>query len=407
MLKRIISSAMAAAVICSALPAGFVPANAEEETEYILGLGDVDGDGRIDAVDASIVQKDYAISSVGKGSLFDDPDFPEYNAEAADVNGDGRINAIDASYILVYYAYIMTGARPEEVVLGNPEEFHQTYTVDGGFTNEQIVGSAIKPVVEVSKVVVDEDYAKANPTYEVKVRVCAGMEEYYSSFGLHVYLDPRLKIRQRYLGGISVQAGEGSEWLNGPICEEAEPGEDMNSFFVTMAGYENRGYDGTLFSFDVTLPADVKPGDIFPIDIRYEPGDLFIDHKVTEEGSLMQSYFFNYGINNEKNQAFFVPPEDIEKCPALDYIDRSYDGYIAVEGVAEEDKLWGDANVDGKVDLNDAVAILQYVALPVKYPLKDEGIILGDVDGTPGISGTDALSIQKFDSKLISKLPEK
>ena len=394
MLKRIISSAMAAAVICSAMPAGFVPANAES----VGGLGDVNGDGKIDPTDASVVMEDYAISSVGNGSLFDDPDFPEYNAEAADVNGDGRINAIDATLIISYYAYFMTGGEASfsEFLAGDYSDLSAP---------KHIVGSAIKPVVEVSKVVKTEYDAKANPTYEVNVLVSAGMDEdYYSSVGLHVYLDPRLEVGRDRSGRIKVKRGDGSEDMPVLICEEAEPGEDMNSFFVTMASSGwYAGYDGTLFSFDVTLPADVKPGDVFPIDIRYKPGDLFMEYGATEESSLIQAYFFNSGINNEKNQAFFVPPEDIEKCPALYYIDRSYDGYIAVE----EDKLWGDANVDGKVDLNDAVAILQYVALPVKYPLKDEGIILGDVDGTPGISGTDALSIQKFDSKLISKLPEK
>lgn len=68
--------------------------------------------------------------------------------------------------------------------------------------------------------------------------------------------------------------------------------------------------------------------------------------------------------------------------------------------------LWGDANCDGQVTLNDAVAILQYVALPAKYKLTDLGKIQADVDGKEGISGTDALSIQKYDAKLIDSLPE-
>ncbi|HOR21198.1 MAG TPA: dockerin type I repeat-containing protein, partial [Ruminococcus sp.] len=66
---------------------------------------------------------------------------------------------------------------------------------------------------------------------------------------------------------------------------------------------------------------------------------------------------------------------------------------------------WGDANVDKKVDLNDAVAILQYAALPAKYPLSEQGAINADVvdNGTSGITGIDALSIQMFDAKLFTQ----
>ncbi|MBQ8959643.1 MAG: cellulase family glycosylhydrolase [Ruminococcus sp.] len=73
----------------------------------------------------------------------------------------------------------------------------------------------------------------------------------------------------------------------------------------------------------------------------------------------------------------------------------------------EEDQvLTGDANADGKLDLNDAVAILQYVSLPAKYPLSDEGMAAADCcDPGDGITGKDALAIQMLDSKLISSLP--
>ena len=64
------------------------------------------------------------------------------------------------------------------------------------------------------------------------------------------------------------------------------------------------------------------------------------------------------------------------------------------------DGTYGDANGDGKVDLNDAVAILQFMALPTKYPLVRAE--LADVDETEGISGNDALVIQMVDAKLIA-----
>ena len=61
----------------------------------------------------------------------------------------------------------------------------------------------------------------------------------------------------------------------------------------------------------------------------------------------------------------------------------------------------GDANLDGAVTLNDAVAVLQYVALESKYPLDPKGYVNADVDGVEGVSAGDALFIQMYDAKLV------
>ena len=66
---------------------------------------------------------------------------------------------------------------------------------------------------------------------------------------------------------------------------------------------------------------------------------------------------------------------------------------------------YGDANTDGEVSLNDAVAILQSVALEAKYPLTAQGKLNADVvdNGTSGVNGTDALAIQMIDARLLFK----
>ncbi|HOR21096.1 MAG TPA: hypothetical protein PLY43_00075, partial [Ruminococcus sp.] len=69
----------------------------------------------------------------------------------------------------------------------------------------------------------------------------------------------------------------------------------------------------------------------------------------------------------------------------------------------EEKLFYGDATEDGKVDLQDAVAILQNVALPAKYPLTEKGAKQADVDGKDGLSGIDALVIQQVDAKLVKQ----
>jgi hypothetical protein len=66
--------------------------------------------------------------------------------------------------------------------------------------------------------------------------------------------------------------------------------------------------------------------------------------------------------------------------------------------------LKGDANVDGKVTVADAVAILQSIGNKDKYELKPQGKLNGDVDGVAGITGSDALRIQMLDAGKITEL---
>ena len=78
----------------------------------------------------------------------------------------------------------------------------------------------------------------------------------------------------------------------------------------------------------------------------------------------------------------------------------------AVPTTVTGDILWGDANTDGEVTVADAAAILQYLGNSDKYPLSDKGKAQADVyENGSGITTKDALSVQKFVSKAISKLP--
>lgn len=61
--------------------------------------GDVDRNGTVDALDASMVLMEYANVAIGK-----DPSFGVYQSAAADYNKDGAIDALDASFILMDYA---------------------------------------------------------------------------------------------------------------------------------------------------------------------------------------------------------------------------------------------------------------------------------------------------------------
>ena len=69
-----------------------------------IQLGDVTNDGIIDGRDATAVLTEYAMTSTGKKSQFD-----EDQIKAADVNKDNIIDGRDATNILTYYAYTSTG----------------------------------------------------------------------------------------------------------------------------------------------------------------------------------------------------------------------------------------------------------------------------------------------------------
>ena len=69
-----------------------------------IQLGDVTDDGIIDGRDATAVLTEYAMTSTGKKSQFN-----EDQIKAADVNKDNIIDGRDATNILTYYAYTSTG----------------------------------------------------------------------------------------------------------------------------------------------------------------------------------------------------------------------------------------------------------------------------------------------------------
>lgn len=80
---------------------------------------------------------------------------------------------------------------------------------------------------------------------------------------------------------------------------------------------------------------------------------------------------------------------------------------------ASADTVYGDANCDGKVNLADAVLIMQYKANPTKYGvgaelgITEKGLDNADVcDRGDGVTTKDALSIQKYLLGTINELPE-
>ena len=86
----------------------------------------------------------------------------------------------------------------------------------------------------------------------------------------------------------------------------------------------------------------------------------------------------------------------------ISVIDDEYN-VVQINLTVSDKLLKGDTNLDGRVSISDAVAILQYMANSSKYKLAGESLDNADVDGTPGISGKDAAIIQLYDAGLITE----
>lgn len=69
--------------------------------------------------------------------------------------------------------------------------------------------------------------------------------------------------------------------------------------------------------------------------------------------------------------------------------------------------LMGDANEDGIVDIADATSIIQHIGNKDKYALSEQGAVNADCCNTgDGVTGADAVAIQKLEAKQIDSLPE-
>jgi len=86
--------------------------SAELTLPIVVGvkLGDVNFDGKVNAVDASQVLAQYA-----KASVNEPYDFTEKQFAAGDIDENGILDAVDASAILAYYTYLATGGELDDM----------------------------------------------------------------------------------------------------------------------------------------------------------------------------------------------------------------------------------------------------------------------------------------------------
>ncbi len=178
-----------------------------------------------------------------------------------------------------------------------------------------------KPVVSVTK-------TKAQPGEVVTVEIAVGGENVdsnYSTTGFHVYWDDALTV-QPQKNGKYAKAGEALEDIN---VEQKDNG--ASGVFLASMGSEDLGYEGVMWTINLKVPDDAVAGTVYPIDICYQTdsskNDLFAKHTDSDQGKLMQAWFFTKGINSTQ----YNPNTD----PVLaDY--KFAEGYIQVDGAVTE-----------------------------------------------------------------------
>ena len=209
-------------------------------------------------------------------------------------------------------------------------------SADGGYTDEEIENSEVKPRIVISKEVLSLDYAKANPKRTVTISIY-GADQKYCCTGLRFHFDERLTIDVTKTGTPKVKLGEATEGFMHAVARDKTCAEEgthnsnidpskakqvgMDGFFITSASANDDGGDGVLYTFDVTLPDDIQPGDVFPIDALCKFSELFAATK--KKYPTMGPYLFTRGIYNKEKNPY----------PGDDYLEAGsgYDGYIAIK----------------------------------------------------------------------------
>ena len=217
------------------------------------------------------------------------------------------------------------------------------------------------------QITVSNETAKAGGDFEVKVSVAdipaAGIQ--CLNFGLEfdsslisidsiAYMLPMFNYFSEGEGVVSVMwstAASDASWMK------------TDGEFVTVSG---------------KVSSSAKDGDVAEIKVIPTKRDTFT-------GS---------GVANDEIDCGYTKGEE-----SIRYSVKTTDGSVTIGTSAAG--LKGDANVDGKVNVSDAVAVLQFVANKSKYPLEAQGQKNADCDGESGITGGDALYIQKIDAGLI------
>ena len=162
-----------------------------------------------------------------------------------------------------------------------------------------ITHSTAKPTLTIANY-----EAKAGDTVTVSVELNSNSAEaFFASTGMHFNFDSRLKLVPNEDAEVAT-LGSATSKLGYALVENG------SGFVITTAGDRNKGKNGTFLTFDVTVPADAQPGDVYYLDVEAQDGDIFRmagndenDNALAEtaDSKNNEAYLFTKGIYNSTN----------------------------------------------------------------------------------------------------------
>lgn len=195
------------------------------------------------------------------------------------------------------------------------------------------------------------------------------------------------------------------------ISELLEAGQSIDDVIIEIYyDEENANTNGESYA---TISDPVKWDDdgTYYVEISWQ-GCEFYGTRVFHFGLIAdmdENYETNWDASDDYSRQGLEISEDTllltELIPV--YVDDELVWGIEPDGGTEDSILYGDANCDGEVAINDAVAILSYASNPEKYTLSEQGYDNSDVyQRGDGVDNMDALSVQRLISSVIEQLPE-
>ncbi|MBP3762055.1 MAG: cellulase family glycosylhydrolase [Ruminococcus sp.] len=189
------------------------------------------------------------------------------------------------------------------------------------------------------------------------------------------------------------KTGENRHWLQ----EIRDYMIDMHIHHTFWCFNENSSDTGGLVYDNFEKWDDVKYEFVKPALWQTEDGKFIsLDHKIKigANGISLGDYYSGSSSSQEESKTTTT-------TTTAEIADVTT---VETETVAD-DILYGDANLDGKVSISDAVRVLQYIANASKYSLESQALANADVDGSKGVTGKDAAVIQQYDAGVVKTLP--
>jgi len=214
---------------------------------------------------------------------------------------------------------------------------------------------------------------------------------------------------------IEVKAGADTGFMNG--CLGFSETVDGKNYWVA---YVWEAKKSSTISLDMAIPGQIVEinGD-GTLDVTDKDTIKKVTDKIKSEKSAMLQVWYASDKSGKEITPASSAAENIDVyIPAAGGDDTTVSSSIETTTTTSEttvssseikkDILFGDANCDGKVDISDAVLIMQSLSNPSKYKLTEDGKANADCAGNnDGITNNDALAIQKYCLSIIDSLPEK